>query len=81
VALAARAMTHRAFTSSPLYFVGSLKHAIEFVVERSVIADRAREFRLHADTLMARQGALAQLGPQLLDVIVKRNHGVFLSSG
>jgi len=59
---------------SPAFLEVSLKRTVECPVEFGLRGDGPRQFRLHSGTLAAREVAPPQLGPQLLDMIVKRDH-------
>jgi hypothetical protein len=52
----------------------SLERAGEGPIELGLIGDCLRKLRLHGDTLAAGHVAAPQLRPELLNVIVKRNH-------
>jgi hypothetical protein len=52
--------------------------SINSAIELRLLSDRPRQLRLQAGALAARHGAAPQLGPQLLDVIVNRNHRALL---
>jgi hypothetical protein len=51
-----------------------LEGDIEGAVELSLRGEGLRQLRLHGGALTAREVAAPQLGPQLLDVVVKRDH-------
>jgi hypothetical protein len=50
------------------------------VVEFGLLGDGIGKLGLHGSTLAAREVAAAQLGPQLLDVVVEDDHRVLLPS-
>jgi hypothetical protein len=52
----------------------SLERAVEGPIELGLIGDCLRKLRLHGDTLAAGHLAAPQLRPELLNVVVKRNH-------
>jgi hypothetical protein len=55
-----------------------LESEVEGAIELGLFGDRARQFRLHGGTLAAAETAAPQLGPQLLNVVVKRDHRALL---
>jgi hypothetical protein len=52
----------------------SLESSVECAVEFRLLTNCLGEFCLHTGALAAREVAAPQLGPQLLDMVVKRDH-------
>jgi hypothetical protein len=59
---------------SAAFFAKSLEGAIEGVIEFGLLGEGLRQLPLHRGALAAGHVAATQLGPQLLDVVVERNH-------
>jgi hypothetical protein len=51
---------------------------VEAAIELGLLGDGARQLGLNGGALASREAAAAQLGPQLLDVVVKRDHRALL---
>ena len=52
----------------------SLEGAIEGTVDLGLLGEGLRQLCLHGSPLAARHVAASQFRPQLLDVVVQRNH-------
>jgi hypothetical protein len=56
------------------FLAKSVEGAIDGVVEFGLLGEGLRQLRLHRGALAAGHVAATQLGPQLLDVVIERNH-------
>ena len=74
--LLARSMPSSA--TSRLHGLQRLKSEVEAAIELGLLGDGARQLGLHGGALASREAAAAQFGPELLDVIVKRDHRALL---